>query len=63
VRQSISPRNQLQIRALALEYATIGWNVFEGVSSVIVGLATGSVALVAYGMESSVEVFASSIVV
>lgn len=50
-------------KALLLEYLTIGWNVFEGLSSVLVGVLTGSVSLFAYGLESSVEVFASSLVV
>lgn len=55
--------NKLYKRALSLEYATIGWNIFEGLSSVIVGILTGSVSLFAYGLESSVEVFSSSVVV
>ena len=50
-------------KALLLEYLTIAWNIFEGIASVIVGLMSGSVALMAYGLESSVEVFASSVVV
>lgn len=50
-------------KALILEYLTIGWNVFEGVSSVSIGFLTGSVSLFAYGLESSIEVFASSLVV
>lgn len=55
--------NKLYKRALSLEYATIGWNIFEGLSSVVVGILTGSVSLFAYGLESSVEVFSSSVVV
>ena len=55
--------NTLLKRALTLEYLTIAWNVFEGASSVLVGILTGSVALVAYGLESGVEVFASSVVI
>src|SRR5690348_9836458 len=53
----------LHKRALLLEYLTIAWNIFEGITSVILGLLTGSIALVAYGLESSVEVFSSSVVV
>lgn len=55
--------SRLYKKALLFEYLTIAWNVFEGVASVTVGLLSGSVALVAYGLESSVEVFASSLVV
>ncbi len=50
-------------KALLLEYLTIIWNVFEGISSVLVGIFTGSVSLFAYGLESSIEVFASCLVV
>ncbi len=49
--------------ALKLEYITIGWNIIEGLLCVVVGILTGSVSLVAYGLESSVEVAASGLVV
>ncbi len=55
--------NPLFKKALLLEYLTIAWNIFEGISSVLVAVMTGSVSLFAYGLESSVEVFASSVVV
>lgn len=50
-------------KALLLEYLTIAWNIFEGIASMSVGMMSGSVALFAYGLESAVEVFASSVVV
>lgn len=50
-------------KALLLEYITIGWNIVEGFVSIGIGLLTGSVSLVAYGLESSVEVFASGVTV
>lgn len=50
-------------KTLFLEYLTIAWNIFEGLASMIVGMMSGSIALFAYGLESSVEVFASSVVV
>jgi divalent metal cation (Fe/Co/Zn/Cd) transporter len=50
-------------KALFYEYLTIAWNIFEGVVCVTLGILSGSVALFAYGLESSVEVFASSVVV
>jgi divalent metal cation (Fe/Co/Zn/Cd) transporter len=50
-------------RALALEYATIAWNVLEGLAAIVAGLLAGSVALVAFGLDSSIEVFASAVVV
>ena len=53
----------LRRRALALEFATIAWKLLEGVLAIVAGLLAGSVALVAFGLDSSVEVFASAVVV
>jgi len=50
-------------KALFLEYFTIGWNIFEGAVSILIGILTGSVSLFAYGLESSIEVFASGVTV
>jgi divalent metal cation (Fe/Co/Zn/Cd) transporter len=55
--------HKLYKKALFLEYLTITWNVLEGVISMALGLLAGSVSLFAYGLESSVEVFASSVTV
>lgn len=54
---------KLHKKALNLEYLTITWNIFEGVVSMLLGFLAGSVSLFAYGLESSIEVFASSITV
>jgi len=53
----------LRRRALALEFVTIAWNLLEGVLAIVAGFLAGSVALVAFGLDSSVEVFASAVVV
>ena len=50
-------------RALLLEYLTIVWNVFEAFLAIVVGFISGSVSILAYGLESSVEIFSSSLVV
>lgn len=42
-------------RALRLEYLTVGWNVLEGLIAVTAALAAGSVALLAFGIDSFVE--------
>lgn len=42
-------------RALRLEYLTVGWNVFEGVIAVVAATAADSVALLAFGIDSFVE--------
>lgn len=49
--------------AFRLEYLTIGWNVIEAVIAVGAGIAAGSLALVAFGLDSVIEVFAASVVV
>lgn len=53
------PREQAVRRATWLNRATIGWNVLEGVVSVIAGIAAGSVALIGFGLDSGVEVATS----
>jgi divalent metal cation (Fe/Co/Zn/Cd) transporter len=58
-----STRARLQRRALHLEYATIAWNVGEAVFTITLGLAAGSLALIGFGTDSIIEVFASSVVV
>jgi divalent metal cation (Fe/Co/Zn/Cd) transporter len=50
-------------RAFQLEYLTIVWNTLEGIVAIAAGLSAGSVALVAFGLDSSVEVCASLVVV
>jgi divalent metal cation (Fe/Co/Zn/Cd) transporter len=56
-------RPALRRRALWLEYATIGWNVGEAVLTVGLGIAAGSLALIGFGTDSVIEVFASAVVV
>lgn len=58
-----SVRAGLQRRALLLEYATIAWNLGEAVFTIALGVAAGSLALVGFGTDSIIEVFASSVVV
>jgi divalent metal cation (Fe/Co/Zn/Cd) transporter len=48
-------------RGLRLVYATIVWNAFEGAAAILVGIAAHSVALTAYGLDSSLEVFVSGV--
>lgn len=42
-------------KALHLEYLTVGWNVVEGVVAITAALAAGSVAILAFGIDSFVE--------
>lgn len=56
-------RSVLQRRALRLEYLTIAWNLGEAVLTIGLGIAAGSLALIGFGADSIIEVFASSVVV
>ena len=56
-------RDRLQRRGLRLEWATIVWNLGEAFITVALGLAAGSIALIAFGLDSLIEVFASAVVV
>lgn len=56
-------RTRLVRRALLLEAAVIGYNVIEGIVSVVAGALAGSVALIGFGLDSGIEVSASIAVV
>jgi divalent metal cation (Fe/Co/Zn/Cd) transporter len=49
-------REVLHRRALRLEYLTVGWNVLEAVVAIGAGVLAGSVALIAFGADSSIEI-------
>jgi len=53
----------LRRRGLWLEYLTIGWNLIEAVIAIAAGVAAGSIALVGFGFDSTIEVVAASVVV
>lgn len=50
-------------RALRLEYGTIAWNVTEAAITIGLGVAAGSLALIGFGTDSLIEIFASLVVV
>jgi divalent metal cation (Fe/Co/Zn/Cd) transporter len=52
-------RQGLHRRALWLEYFTIGWNVIEAVVAIGAGIIAGSVALIGFGVDSSIEVISA----
>lgn len=56
-------RAELQRRALKLEYATIAWNLGEAFLTIGLGLLAGSIALIGFGTDSVIEMFASVVVV
>jgi divalent metal cation (Fe/Co/Zn/Cd) transporter len=55
--------DRLRRRGVRLEWATNGWNVMEVVVTVTLGLQARSLALIAFGLDSVVEIFASSVVI
>ncbi len=55
--------DRLLRRGIRLEWATTAWNLMEVFVTVSLGIASKSLALVAFGMDSMIEVFASSVVI
>jgi divalent metal cation (Fe/Co/Zn/Cd) transporter len=56
-------RDELLGRGLLLEYVTVGWNIAEGLIAIAAGLASGSVALVGFGLDSFVESISGGILI
>jgi divalent metal cation (Fe/Co/Zn/Cd) transporter len=54
---------RLRRRGLRLEWATNGWNSMEVVVTIVLGVQAGSLALVAFGLDSLIEIFASTVVI
>jgi divalent metal cation (Fe/Co/Zn/Cd) transporter len=52
-------RRQLHARAVRLEWFTVSWNVAEAVIAVTAGIIAGSVALIGFGVDSSIEVISA----
>ena len=57
-----SPSARLSRRARSLEYLTIAWMVIEASVAVAAGIAAASVALVGFGLDSLIEIFAAGVV-
>ena len=49
-------RRALVARGMLLEYATVAYNLLEGVIAIVAGLIAGSIALVGFGFDSAIEV-------
>lgn len=58
-----SEQNNLYNRALFLSYLTVGYNILEGIISIIFGALAGSIALIGFGMDSFVESLSGGIMV
>ncbi len=56
-------RPALLRRALKLEYLTVGWNIVEGIIAIAAAMASGSVALLGFGIDSFVESASGSVMI
>ena len=50
-------------RARLLSWVSLGWMAAEGAIAIVAGIAAGSIALVAFGLDSAIEGFASLVIV
>jgi divalent metal cation (Fe/Co/Zn/Cd) transporter len=57
------PGSALQRRGLLLAAVTIAWNMIEAVVAISAGIAAGSIALVGFGFDSTIEVLSAFVVV
>ena len=57
------PVEQLRRRAVLLAWATVGWNVVEAVVAIVAGSAAGSVALISFGLDSTIEVGSALVII
>ncbi len=55
--------SRLHKKALLLSYFTVGYNILEGIVSIVAGLLAGSIALVGFGLDSFVESFSGSVMI
>jgi divalent metal cation (Fe/Co/Zn/Cd) transporter len=61
---STPPTRTTNIReALSLEYLTVGWNIIEGVIAISAALMAGSVALLAFGIDSFIECASGAVMI
>lgn len=56
-------REKLQKKALWLSYLTVGYNILEGVISLLAGWLAGSIALIGFGLDSVVESLSGSVMI
>ena len=58
---SAAVRANLVRRGLALNWMTVGYNIFEAAAALVTGILSGSVALVGFGLDSTIELAASGV--
>jgi cation diffusion facilitator family transporter len=55
--------SRLHKKALFLSYFTVGYNILEGVASILAGVMAGSIALVGFGLDSFVESLSGGVMI
>lgn len=55
-------KGALRTRGIRLALLIVVWDIIEGMVAVTAGFASGSIALVGFGLDSGIEVFAASVV-
>lgn len=63
VQSGATGRGDLQRRALLLAWFTVAWNVVEAVVAIAAGRSAGSLALVGFGLDSTIEVASSAVII
>jgi cation diffusion facilitator family transporter len=54
---------KLKKKALFLSYFTVGYNILEGILSILAGSLAGSIALIGFGLDSFVESLSGSVMI
>lgn len=60
---SATDTHRLRLRGLRLACFIVAWDIVEGVVAVTAGLDADSIALIGFGIDSAIEVFAASVVI
>ncbi len=58
----VATATRLRRRAVLLAWATIGWNTIEAVIAIVAGARAGSLALVGFGLDSTIEVGSAAVI-
>ena len=56
-------KSKLHKRALLLSYFTVGYNILEGIVSIVAGMMAGSIALIGFGLDSFIESLSGGVMI
>lgn len=56
-------KETLRKKGLKLAWFIVGWDIVEGIVAVTAGIIAGSIALIGFGFDSAIEVFAALVVI